>query len=105
MTLLKLTKGRRITHTERDRLIDKVAKRYKKGASICILADRPAAPTDSSISLLREADIELRSRGGTWRTRRRPSTGAAHTATRYQRTTTRSGCPDGAHHHGVVPER
>ncbi len=66
-----LTKGRRVTGTERDKLATDLKKKYESGVSIRSLAESTGRSYGFVHRILNEAGAALRGRGGATRGKKR----------------------------------
>ena len=65
--MAQLTKGRRVTGSERDKLASDLKKKYDGGASIRELAETTGRSYGFVHRVLSESGVELRGRGGATR--------------------------------------
>lgn len=66
-----LTKGRRVTGGERDKLANDLKKKYNNGASIRELAESTGRSYGFVHRVLSESGVTLRGRGGATRTKKK----------------------------------
>lgn len=68
--MAQLTKGRRVTGSERDKLANDLKKKYNSGASIRELADATGRSYGFVHRVLTESGATLRGRGGATRSKK-----------------------------------
>lgn len=73
--MAELTKGRRVTGGERDKLATDLKKKYSAGASIRELAESTGRSYGFIHRVLSESGVELRGRGGATRGKKAPAKG------------------------------